>query len=38
MFTMKEKEDKIRKIENDKESLQRDMHRQTTKVDMIEKN
>lgn len=38
MFTIKEKEDMLKKVHNEKDELERDMQRQQTKVDMIEKN
>lgn len=38
MFALKEAEDKLRKTEFSKENLQRDLDRQQTKVEMIEKN
>lgn len=38
MFTVKDTEDRLRRAENEKESLQRDIQRQSTKVEMIEKN
>ena len=38
MFALKEAEDRLRKTEYAKESLARDLERQTNKVQMIEKN
>ena len=38
MFALKEAEDRLRKTEYAKENLDRDLERQTNKVQMIEKN
>lgn len=38
MFALKEAEDRLRKAEYAKESLARDLERQTNRVQMIEKN
>lgn len=38
IFQLKDAQDKLRLAVSDKESLQREMDRQQTKVDMVEKN